>query len=179
MLKSFIFSSIVGALLGALLYVYINEVVALSIVLGFVVYFTVQKILQLQGKKQSVSKLPKVVAGLVSGFFQGGGFSGGSVREGYLYAKGLTLQEVRATGAAIGAISFILATLVRGLSGQLDYSTLWLLIPLIPVLIAGTFLGRHITIKLSTKWQNIIIVGVLILSIFILIFELVKLLIKA
>ena len=176
MLRMLLPSSVIGAVGGAFLFVYINELVAVLIVLGFVAYFTLRKIQQLYVKKhknrQSKSSAP--VAGLFSGFFQGGGFSGGSIRDGFLYSKGLSLQEVRATSPAVAMVIFVIATVIRVFNHQLDYSTLWLLIPLTPVLIAGTLAGRYITVKLSAKWQNVIIISVLVLSVIVLAIEALK-----
>jgi uncharacterized protein len=172
MIVSLLPASLIGATAGAFLYIYINEIVALCIVLVFVTYFTYKKVTQIQNKSASKTHMPKVAVGAISGFFQGGGFAGGDIRNGYLYAKGLSLQEVRATTAAVGSANFLLATIIRGVNGQLNFSALWLLIPLIPILILGTILGRYLTFKLSIKWQNVFILGVLFLSIAILLFEL-------
>lgn len=173
-IKGLLPSSIIGALIGALFYLLINEQLALAIVAVFVAYFTFQRVQHARGVKAKKSKLPKPIVGAVSGLFQGSGFAGGDIRNGYLYGQGLSAQDVRATTAIIGAANFGVATLVRGIGGQLNYDLLWLFIFLTPMLIAATYFGRYLTLRLSEQTQNIVIVFVMVVSLAIVIGKLIE-----
>lgn len=117
--KGLLVSSIVGSVAGALFYLAINEQVALAIVALFVAYFTYKKVQQARGIEAKGLKLPKAFVGGISGLLQGSGFAGGEMRHGYLYSQGLSAQEVRATTAFIGATTFGVATLVRGIGDEI------------------------------------------------------------
>lgn len=173
-IKSLLPVSLIGAFVGAVFYLQINEIVALVIVLIFVIYFTYKKAMHIHSGKQPKNTLPKSFIGIVSGLFQGSGFAGGDMRNGYLYSEGLNAQQVRATTAAIGASNFFVATLIRGFNGQLDWNILWLFIPIFPMLVGGIYLGRHVTLRLNEKWQNRIILSVMFTAVAIITWELVE-----
>lgn len=178
LIKVLLPSSIIGALAGSASSSWLSEEVMTVVVLLFVSYFTVRKIQRIiaeKNVKRHDSNKGALLVGLVSGFFQGGGVGGGDVRNGYLYSKGLSLQEVRATTAAVGAGNFLVATIVRTGSGHADTQYLWVFLFVIPILIAATYMARHITTKLNETVQNYIIVTLMIASVILLLVRIVKL----
>jgi len=145
------------------------------IILCFVLYFFQKRLRSGVAKtnvQTAISKRPKgrntAIIGIISGFLQGGGFGGGDVRNNYLYAHQLSLQEVRATTAAVGVGIFIISLIVRFVGGSLTISYGWLYVFLIPIAIASSYLGRHITHKLNNKAQHEIVIALMMISLLLL-----------
>lgn len=168
-------ASIVGAILGSFLSSSLNELALTFIVFFFVLFYFHKRLRSGPSKDKSHATKGKAakgkntsIIGLISGFLQGGGFGGGDVRNSYLYAHNLSLQEVRATTAAVGVGIFIVSLAVRFAQGSLIISHGWLYIFLVPIAIASSYLGRHITHKLSNKAQYQIIIGLMTISLLLL-----------
>jgi len=180
LLRRLLPASFLGAVLGSLLSSSLNELALTIVVLCFVLYFF-QKRLRLGSTRPTHNdeNRPKgrttTVIGVISGFLQGGGFGGGDVRNNYLYAHNLSLQEVRATTAAVGVGIFVVSLSVRAAEGNFTISHAWLYIFLVPIAIASSYLGRHITHKLNAKIQHRIIIGLMATSILLLIAKVVRL----
>lgn len=176
-------ASVVGAVAGSFLSASLNELLLTSVILGFVLYFFTKKLqagrphaVTPNGVAMATKRGHTLFIGALSSFLQGGGFGGADIRNSYLYAHNLSLQEVRATTAAIGTSIFVVSLLVRGLQGSLVISHAWLYIFLVPIAIASSYIGRHITHRLSADLQYKIIVGLMALSIALLIGKLTTLL---
>lgn len=168
--------SIVGAVLGSFLSSSLNELALTIIILGFVLYFFQKRLrvgIAKAGTQVPKDKRPKgrntAIIGVISGFLQGGGFGGGDVRNNYLYAHNLSLQEVRATTAAVGACIFIISLAVRFAESSLMISHGQLYVFLVPIAIASSYLGRHITHKLNKKAQHQIVIGLMMISLLLLV----------
>lgn len=173
-------ASIIGALAGSIFSASLNEKLLTTVIFVFVLYFLIKKIRDFRQPTQTTNKPNQkerhssVFVGLVSGFFQGGGLGGGDVRNGFLFAKGLTLQEVRATTAAVGVGNFLVATIVRGTTGHIVVEQVWVFLVLIPLLIGATYIARHITTRISPKIQNVIIIGLMSIAVVSLIIQLLQ-----
>ncbi|MDN5274948.1 MAG: sulfite exporter TauE/SafE family protein [Candidatus Saccharibacteria bacterium] len=174
-------ASIIGALAGSFFSAALNEKLLTAVIFIFVVYFLIKKIRALKQPtdkevKKSSKKERHTVAfvGIVSGFLQGGGLGGGDVRNGFLYAKGLTMQEVRATTAAVGVGNFLIAMITRGATGHIVIEQLWVFLVMIPLLVGATYIARHITTKLNHKMQNGIVVGLMVVAVGLLVIKLVQ-----
>jgi len=173
-------TSIVGALVGSFFSASLNEKLLTAVIFVFVVYFLIKKIRALGKPTTEARKTSKrerhtvAFVGIVSGFFQGGGLGGGDVRNGFLYAKGLTIQEVRATTAAVGVGNFLMATITRGATGHIVIEQLWVFAAMIPLLVGATYVARHITTKLNPRIQNGIVVGLMVVAVGLLIIKLVQ-----
>jgi uncharacterized membrane protein YfcA len=174
-------TSIIGALAGSFFSASLNEKLLTAVILIFAVYFLTKKIRTLWQSPRETSKKPNkrerhavAFVGIVSGFFQGGGLGGGDVRNGFLYAKGLTIQEVRATTAAVGAGNFLIATIIRGVTGHIVFEQVWVFLVMIPSLIGATYIARHVTTKLNQKTQNGIVIGLMTAAVGLLIAKLVQ-----
>jgi len=165
-------ASLAGAFIGSFFSASLNEKLLTAVILIFVTYFLIKKLLTMgrppakpAAKSSRRERHTVAFVGLVSGFFQGGGFGGGSVRNGFLYAKGLSLQEVRATTAAVGMGNFLAATITRASTGHIVLEQVWVFLLMIPLLIAATYIARHITAKLNHAVQDRIVVGLMIVAV--------------
>ncbi len=173
-------TSIIGALAGSFFSTSLNEKLLTAIILIFVTYFLIKKIRALRESEKTASKPSKrerhtvAFVGIVSGFFQGSGLGGGDVRNGFLYAKGLTMQEVRATTAAVGVGNFLVATGTRAATGHVPFDHAWVFLIIIPLLVGATYIARHITTKLNHKIQNGIVVGLMVVAVGLLVVKLIQ-----
>lgn len=174
-------TSIAGALAGSFFSASLNEKLLTAIILVIVIHFLIKKVRALRQPEKEINekttgKERHTVAfvGITSGFFQGGGLGGGNVRNGFLYAKGLSIQEVRATTAAVGVGNFFVATLTRGSTGHIALEQAWAFLVMIPLLVGATYIARHITTKLSHKLQNSIVIGLMVAAVGLLVVELIQ-----
>lgn len=171
--------SFFGAIVGGLLSSSLNELVLTVVVLLFVLYFSVKKIHRIKraDKKKTTGREKKgaMLIGLVSGFMQGGGFGGGDIRNSYLYSNNLSLQQVRATTAAVGVSIFIVSLTTRAINNTFNLGHLWLYLFLIPIAILAAYIGRHLTTRLGTKTQNAIVLALMAVAVLLLIYKIVHL----
>ena len=156
--------SLIGAILGSLALVKINPKILLLIVLLFVIYFLYKTIRNkfIKEKKKPVKRLASSIVGAFSGFLQGTGLAGSDLRNGYLYAENLKLQEVHGTTAVVGAVNFFSATLVRLATNQITTPNLIPLLYVFPFIILGTFLGKKILLRINKKYVDLIIITTMI-----------------
>jgi uncharacterized membrane protein YfcA len=138
--------------------------------------FLVQKIKN--NKKRTENKWGTYGVGLFTGFLQGTGVVGGSdMRNNFFFARGLTIAEVGATTAVVGAINFIFPISYRLYDGLVTISELSQLLILLPFIIFATIVGKYILKKIPKLTQDIIIYAVIIISLGLLIYRLLELLI--
>lgn len=170
-------SSLIGAILGSALSSSLNELLLTIVVLLFVLYFTISKINN-KNKNQikKSSKKNSVFIGSISGFLQGGGFGGGDIRNSFLYAQNLNLQEVRATTATVGVTIFITSLITRYVNDSFTLDHIWLYAILLPIAIIAAFVGRHISTRLSSKIQYKIVISLMMTSVLLLIYKIYTLL---
>lgn len=114
-----------------------------------------------------------VVVGLVSGALQGAGLAGADLRNGYLLSKNLTINEIHGTTAAMGGANFLFASIVRLVSGQLTVQAMLPVLALFPVIVLATYIGRHVSHKLSKVWQDRVALIVMVVALVLLIWRLV------
>lgn len=158
--------SLLGALFGALSLVEINTNFLLVIILLFLAYFIYKNIRELIGRAGSEKKLNRWslgVVGIFSGFLQGFGLAGSDLRNGFLYSEKLTIAEVHGTTALIGTLNFTLATIIRLFTHQVALPDLVALLYLLPFLIAATYIGRKVILKINKKHTNYLVLAIMIL----------------
>lgn len=160
--------SIIGALFGGFVFNRVSETLVALVIFAFLSYFLYQKAVASFGKGQREEKKPTrhgvAFVGFVSGALQGTGLAGSDLRNGYLLSKGLTIAEIHGTTALIGGSNFLFASLLRLHSGQLTVEMATPILLLFPVIVAATYVGRHVTLKLSKVWQNRIALGIMIFA---------------
>lgn len=170
--------SIVGAIIGSIVLIYINGILVSLVILGFLIYFLLQKVQMSRTKKPIEPKKPTrhgvAFIGLSSGALQGSGLAGSDLRNGYLLSRGLSIPELHGTTAMIGGANFLFASISRIISGQLTWHMALPILALFPVIILATYIGRHLTVKLSKKWQDRFAIGVMIVALIILVVSLAK-----
>ena len=159
--------SLLAAFFGALSLVAINSLVMYLIIFIFTVYFLAKKLrsvlnIQANTKQNKEKRMLSWTVGALSGFLQGAGLAGSDLRNSYLLGRGLSLPELHATTALVGASNFLLATIVRLFTEQLTFPDLKPLIYIFPFILAGILLGRKILFKLSKKTANIIVITVMV-----------------
>lgn len=148
--------SIVGALCGGLLFTGVSEVLISLIILAFLSYFLFQKAAASFGKRQEKkpTKHGVMFVGFLSGSLQGTGLAGSDLRNGYLLSRGLSISEIHGTTALIGGSNFLFASMVRVNSGDLTFQMAAPILALFPVIVLATYIGRHVTLKMSKQWQD-------------------------
>lgn len=164
--------SIIGAIIGSLMFTQINEIVITLIIFGFLLWFLYQKIIAISQKTKQEKKPTKhgvLFIGLLSGGLQGTGLAGSDLRNSYLLSKGLSISNIHGTTALIGASTFLFASIVRVQSGQLTWEMAAPIFALFPIIVIATYTGRHVTLKLSKKWQDRLALLVMIVALFALI----------
>lgn len=180
MVKRLLPASVVGAIIGSFLGGKLNELALTILVLGFVLFFFAKKLRAAAPQSKPAGKAhdnkSAWVVGAIAGFLQGGGLGGGDVRNTYLYAKELTIQEIRATTASVGASIFTFSLITRALSGAFKVGHLWLYMCVIPIALTSAYLGLHISAKMNTKLQRRIVLGLMSVSVILLIHKIVGLL---
>lgn len=165
-------ASIIGALIGSIFLVGIDARIVTIIILGFLLYFTYKKAIDIwwqhRKKEKKSYKHGATFIGVLSGTLQGTGLAGADLRNGYLYSKGLTLQQIHGTTAWIGMVNFAFASGVRVVSGDLTFEMAWPVLALFPVIVAGTYIGRHLTLKTPKRVQDYIIFAIMLLALVVL-----------
>lgn len=160
-LKILLPASLFAAFWGALALVAINNTTMFIVILAFTVYFLLKKLNILPNSKKGKRPYFSGFVGLLSGFLQGAGLAGSSLRNSYLLSKDMDISELHGTSAFVGASNFLLATIVRLYTNQLTVPDLIPLLYVFPFIIIGTLLGRKILYKINKKTTNIIIIIVM------------------
>jgi uncharacterized membrane protein YfcA len=160
--------SIIGALIGGIIFVGISEIVITVIIMGFLLWFLYQKLSTVMSKKKKAEKKPTkhgvAFVGLLSGALQGTGLAGSDLRNSYLLSKGLSMQALHGTTAIIGGTNFFFASTVRVASGELTWALALPILALFPVIVLATYIGRHVTLKMSKLWQDRIALFVMLVA---------------
>ena len=159
--------SIAGALLGSILLTGLNETVVAIVLVLFLGYFIIQKIIQITAKdkkEKKPTKLGVIIVGLVSGALQGAGLAGADLRNGYLLSKGLNIKEIHGTTSVMGGTNFLFASLVRLFSGDLTLQAALPVLALFPIIVLATYIGRHIALKLNKKAQDWLALAVMAIA---------------
>lgn len=167
--------SIIGALCGGFLFTGVPEQIIAGIILCFLAWFLYKKAAALFGRKKQEKKPTKhgiMFIGFLSGALQGTGLAGSDLRNGYLLSKGLSIAEIHGTTALIGGSNFLFASAVRAQSGDLTLQMALPILALFPVIVLATWIGRHVTLKLSKAWQDRIGLGIMIVAMIMIVTEL-------
>jgi uncharacterized membrane protein YfcA len=157
--------SIVGSIIGALLLIQLpNWLVTLALFILSVHFLYKTSVHLLSKSKVKVEKkmahhLVGILVGLFSGFLQGTGLSGASVRASFLYSEHLKIEEVRGTSNVLNFVIFATASLIRFNENQLSFQEMfkWTII-FAPILFISIYLGRKVLIRLSGKVKDSIII---------------------
>lgn len=172
-------TSVIGSVLGALTLIQLPNWLVTSVLFFLAVHFLYKKVLHLLNKnkqkeeKKKAHHLMSSAVGLLSGFLQGTGLSGASVRTNFLYSENLKIEEVRGTSNILNFFIFAVASIIRFSEHQIVFIDMfkWTLI-FTPILLISVYLGRKVLIKLSDKVKDSIVILTMI-------YIIVKLLMKA
>jgi len=91
----------------------------------------------------------RVLAGSISGFFNGLFSTGGPPIVFHLYRQPFAIGEIRATLLAVFCVSTMVRTVYVGVHGGITYDALLLTAISLPVALGATFLGRRFPLPLS------------------------------
>ena len=173
LVKQLIVVSTVSAALGAFAIVYIDPKILLVLILVLSIRFLYERIRRKtnENKTHHTGKWMGAFIGVISGFMQGAGLSGSELRNNYLYAQGVQLQELHGTTAIIGFTNFFIATIIRLNTSQLSVSDLSPLLILIPATFVGIWVGRKAIQKLDKKHENALIIITMFVAIVLLAFR--------
>lgn len=152
---------ILGGFMGGYFIGFIpGKIIALIFILSGI-YF-VYRFFKKQQSHHSHSNL--ILAGFVTSFLQAFGVSVGPLRQGYLFAKNYTLQEVHGTIA----VTFVLSgtAMIAGMSFNrpISYSDITPVLILFPCMLVTIFIGKKILYKIPKHIADYIIIYSLILS---------------
>lgn len=161
-------ASVAGALIGSIFLVGIDTRIVSFIILGFLLYFTYKKAIDVfwthRKKERQPMRHGATFIGVLSGALQGTGLAGADLRNGYLYSRGLTLQHIHGTTAWIGMTNFAFASGVRTVSGDLTFEMAWPVLALFPVIVLATYIGRHISLKVPKRVQDYTILVIMLVA---------------
>ena len=159
-------ATILFAVLGALFLVQLPDLLVSLLLLVAATHFLIKTLRHLEKKeeKKALSIHVLSIVGAASSFLQGMGLPGGAIRAGYLYAEGLSIEEVRGTAEFLTFASFAAANIVRFHENQLSVPDMihWTII-FAPLLLLATYLGRHLLIRLPDRVKDGIILVTMIL----------------
>lgn len=105
-----------------------------------------------------------LLAGLVTSFLQSFGISVGPLRQGYLFAKGYSLQEVHGTIAITFLASGTAMIFARSLSENISFNEVVPIFILFPFMLVTIYLGKKVLYKIPKKTADYIIIYSLALS---------------
>jgi uncharacterized membrane protein YfcA len=108
-----------------------------------------------------------MIAGFVTALLQAFGVSVGSLRQGYLFAKGYTLQQVQGTVAVTFVISGGMMIIARLFHEKISIHDIYPMLILFPFMLITMYIAKHILYKLPKKLTDMIIVYSLIVSLLI------------
>ena len=170
--------SAVGATLGALALFTISDRLLLLIIIILSLYFLYKKIFTPPKNNESSNKSSLTVhaVGLLSGFLQGTGLSAGrDLRNNFLYSRGVTLVQLQGTTAVLGAINFLLATIVRLVKGQITIPDLSPFLIIFPFMVVGVLIGKYVLKKIDSKFGNVAVLIIMATTILFLVYKFISL----
>jgi uncharacterized membrane protein YfcA len=88
----------------------------------------------------------------------------GSIRQGYYFSQGYTLQNVQGTVAVIFLFSGVGTILSRVFSENISYLKILDILPIFPIMLITMYAGKKVLYKIPKSWQDKIILYSLILS---------------
>lgn len=158
-------TSVIGSIVGALLLIQLPSWLVTLVLFLLSIHFLYKTLIHLLNKnKEKVEKdkahhLVGSAIGLLSGFLQGTGLSGSSIRASFLYSEHLKIEEVRGTASFLTFVIFATASLIRFSEHQLSVSEMlrWTII-FAPILFISIYLGRKVLIRLPEKVKDSIII---------------------
>ena len=106
------------------------------------------------------------LAGFVTAFLQSFGVSVGPLRQGYLFTKGYTLQEVQGTIAITFLLSGSAMILARLLHEEIPFSVVSPILVLFPFILATVYLAKKALVKIPKHLADKIIIYSLLMSLF-------------
>ncbi len=104
------------------------------------------------------------LAGFITSLLQAFGLSVGPLRQGYLFAKEFTLQEVHGTIAVTFLASGTAMILARSIRESIPFSDIYPIFILFPFMLITMYLGKRVLYKIPKKIADHIIIYSLILS---------------
>lgn len=159
-------SSLIASFLGAISTGFIPGEWLLLILFLTVLYFLFKKVGVFSWKTtRKAERLRETTIGLFSGYLQGTGIGGSDMRNTFLLANNLSVQEMHGTTAVIGASIFSVSTLVRLWTHQLEIVDTITVLILLPIIILATILGKKTLLAVSKESQSKIILFVMSISV--------------
>src|SRR5690606_36502910 len=122
---------------GALALLAVPAKALLAIIFFFALYFLLKK-LRIIPERRSAGHVLRGVVAVLSGFLEGTGLSGSDLRNQYLYAQGLRVQDLHGTTAVIGGANFLVATVVRLQTDHVSFADILFVLWFLPIIIAAT-----------------------------------------
>lgn len=174
-LKEILILSFLGSLAGSLLLNVISDKVVAYIFVFSAIYFILQY-RKRKGYSKSTEETGKdlentlakhkdlFIAGFLASFMQAFGISSGSIRQGFYYNRGHTIQTVHGTVAIIFLTHSITFLISRAFLQEGSIYLMSFVLPITPFIFATTFLSKKILYKIPEKWKDRIVLYSLILA---------------
>lgn len=166
-LKLLVPTTILGVIAGAVLFKNLDNVLLLKLlgvlIIGFAVYVLAVQHFGLPGIRCSRNwALPSGFVGAAIDTMFGGG--GGTLVVIYMHLRGIGKTQFRATVATLWFFEMIARLTGYTLSGFYTLSTLLLAAMMLPVMWAGTYVGEHISNRISQDTFAKVLAMVLLMS---------------
>jgi uncharacterized membrane protein YfcA len=152
---------VLGGFIGAYFIGFIPGKIIASIFIISGVYYIYRF---LQKKEAHYSHASLALAGFVTSFLQAFGMAVGPLRQGYLFAKGYSLQEVHGTIAVSFLASGIAMVIARSLNEHIVLKDVLQLFILFPFMLFTMYVGKKVLFKIPKRTADYIIIYSLIFS---------------
>jgi uncharacterized membrane protein YfcA len=166
-LKLLLPPTLLGVAAGALLFSYLDAAILVKLLAAFIICFAAYTLAVSHFGLPQVRcsgrwAFPVGFAGAGIDTLFGGG--GGSLVVIYMHMRGVTRAQFRATVAALWFFEMIARIAGYAVSGHYTASTLVFAALLLPVMLAGTWVGEHIGNRISQRAFSAVLAAMLTLS---------------
>ncbi len=124
-------------------------------------FFKIKKEISLNTKNHFLSLF---FTGTIASLFSAFGLPGGSIRQGYYFSRGYTLQQVQGTAAVIFFTSGLFSILSRLYFENLGLEKIYLILPLFLPMLLVMYFAKKVSYKIPKIWQDRIIIYSLVVS---------------
>ncbi|MDB5260386.1 MAG: sulfite exporter TauE/SafE family protein [Candidatus Nomurabacteria bacterium] len=165
--------SIVGAVAGGFFVAYVNTKVLAIIIVVVSLYYIFRTLVVLYKKNNEQKKTNKyggIFIGILSGFMQGSGMSGGDIRANYLRSI-VSEVNVRAVSSVVGLVNFFIAGSILFLHNKLTRFDIIFVISIFPFIILAQLYGKKFLDKMKDRNAKILAICLSIFGIVLLTYK--------
>jgi uncharacterized membrane protein YfcA len=166
LVKQFLTGTAIGLPLGLTIFL-ISGLEVLKLLAGCAVLFTLAFVMRSarrvdRQKAPAPAKFPELAIGTIAGAMSGGLAMPGVVPAAWMSGMGYGKDAVRATILIMNIASYGAAFTLQSAIAGVSRDTLWLCAALVPATIAGTYMGKWLTGRLSPTLFRFILAAILL-----------------